>query len=94
MPRRTENAEQKIAGVKFLKIGVKNILIGVALIGGAGILLYLFFGRPNIVGMNIRTAEGFGIMLLAGFYGIWKLVNGIVYLVCPQSEKESITGIS
>jgi hypothetical protein len=51
MPRRTENAERKIAGVKCLKIGVKNILIGVALIGGAGILLHLFFGRPNIVGM-------------------------------------------
>jgi hypothetical protein len=39
----------------------------------------------------MSAGKGFGVLMLAGGYGLWKLVNGIIYLVRPQSEHQSIT---
>jgi hypothetical protein len=33
------------------------------------------------------------VVLLAGLYGFWKLIKGIVYLLRPQSEHKSIPDI-
>jgi len=67
--------------------GIKNILIGVALIGVAGISLYLILTSS----LNVRRGRGFGAVIVGGVYGIWKLVNGIIDLVRPQSEDGSIS---
>ena|SRR5579859_3954091 len=76
------------------RLGVRNIVIGVALIGTAGIMLYSLFASSHIPSLTVSSAKGYGIVVLAGVYGIWKLVNGIVCLVRPQSEHESIPDIS
>jgi hypothetical protein len=76
------------------RLGIKNILIGVALIGVCGIMLHLIYKRQNIGSLTVRNAKGFGVILLAGLYGLWKLVNGIIYLVRPQSEHESIPDLT
>ena len=85
------NAERN---AEIRRLGIRDILIGVALIGTAGILLYSLFAGSHIPSLTVRSAKGYGVVVLAGFYGIWKLVNGIIYLVRPQSEHESIPDIT
>lgn len=68
--------------------GLRNILVGVALIAAAGVLLSLV-----LAGIDLPV-EGYGILVLAALYGSWKLVSGIVALFKPQSEHESISNIS
>ena len=33
-------------------------------------------------------------MMIGGYYGLSKLIDGIVYLVRPQSKDEALSGIS
>ncbi len=75
-------------------LGIRNILIGAALTGGAGIFFYLLFARSHIPRVNVRSAKGYGFLVLLAFYGLWKVVNGIIYLVRPKSEHGSIPDIS
>lgn len=75
-------------------LGIRNILIGAALTGGAGIFFYLLFARSHIPRVNVRSAKGYGFLFLLAFYGLWKLVNGIIYLVRPKSEPGSIPDLS
>ncbi|HXD00599.1 MAG TPA: hypothetical protein VN048_14760 [Verrucomicrobiae bacterium] len=78
-------------------IGLRNTLIGAALFGGAAIGIYLFV-------TNGHNHSGFGYghhgyggalggLAIAGVYGLWKLMKGIIYLIRPQSEHESIPDI-
>ena len=73
------------------KIGFRNVLIGGILAGAAGVTLYLAFAIANAGSGIIRALA---VVLLAGFYGLWKLVKGLVYLVRPQSEHGSIPDIA
>jgi hypothetical protein len=70
------------------KIGRRNVLIGSLLTGAAGILLYLVWADIHL------PVEGYGILMVAASYGMWKLVTGISYLVRPQCEHESICDMS
>ena len=80
------------------RIGIKNTFIGAALTIGAGIFFYWSFKNVDIDQMNSRSARGFVTMALVitigGFYGLWKLMDGITYLVRPQSEAKSLSEIS
>ena len=81
------------------KIGFRNALIGAALIAGAGIVLYLSFKylsahNTGYYGSQRGVGGIIGLSLIGVFYGLWKLVNGIVDLVRPQSEDESIPDLS
>jgi hypothetical protein len=75
-------------------IGLKNTVVGVALILGAGIVICLFFNYGH---SHRGTGSSYGIIIgspvVAAFYGLWKLMKGIIYLVRPQSEHESIPDI-
>jgi len=71
------------------KIGIRNTLIGAALVPGAGITFYLCLRTGNSSG----SARGAAVCLFGVFYGIWKLYKGIIYLVRPQSERKSIPDI-
>ena len=73
------------------KMGIKDTLIGVVLTAASGSLIYYMLTRSEIPHSSMSAGKGFGVLLLAGGYGLWKLVNGIIYLVCPQSEHQSIT---
>ncbi|HZR16382.1 MAG TPA: hypothetical protein VFE51_03570 [Verrucomicrobiae bacterium] len=69
------------------RIGLRNVLIGAVLTIAASITIYLwlpFLGNANY---------GVGLVGIAGIYGFWKLVRGIVYLVRPQSEPKSMADI-
>jgi hypothetical protein len=72
-------------------IGLRRILIGLALLGGSGITFYLFIeGRHSHGWHGSRYGSGLAGAVLAGIYGFWKLVNGIFDLLVPRSEHDSI----
>ena len=76
------------------KLGIKNVLIGVALIGAAGIFFYPLYASSHIPSVSVRSGKGYGVLFGAALYGLWKLVKGIIYLVRPKSEHGSIPDIS
>ena len=76
------------------KLGIRDVLIGVVLIGAAGIYFYWLFAGSHIPSLNVWSAKGYGVLVLVAFYGLWRLVNGIIRLVRPKSEHGSIPDIS
>jgi uncharacterized protein YjeT (DUF2065 family) len=72
------------------RIGLRNLLIGVVLTSAAGVTLYVAFAIASAASGLIKALA---VVLLAGLYGLAKLVKGIVYLVHPQSEHKSIPDI-
>lgn len=76
------------------KLGIRDVLIGVALIGAAGVFFYWLFTSSHIPRVRVRSAKGYGVLALAAFYGLWRLVNGIIRLVRPKAEHGSIPDIS
>jgi len=76
------------------KLGTRDVLIGVVLIGAAGISLYWLFAGSHIPSLTVRSAKGYGVLVLVAIYGLWRLVNGIIRLVRPKSEHGSIPDIS
>ncbi len=76
------------------KLGIKNTLIGAGLLSVSGITIHSLLAIPANYGYRLSAGRGVGIMVLVGLYGLWKLTNGIIYLVRPQSEHESITDLT
>jgi hypothetical protein len=72
------------------RIGVRNILEGGVLAAAASVALYLGLRVSSATSGIIRVLA---IVLLAGIYGFWKLIKGIVYVLRPQSEHKSIPDI-
>jgi hypothetical protein len=75
------------------KLGMRDVLIGVALIGVAGVFFYWLFRPSHIPTAGVRSAKGFGVLVVAALYGFWRLVNGIIRLVRPKAEHGSIPDI-
>lgn len=73
------------------RIGLRNVLIGSTLFGAAGATLYLSFA---IASAGSGIVKALAVVMMAGIYGLWKLVKGIIYLVRPQSEHRSIADIA
>jgi len=76
------------------RLGMRDVLIGGALLGLAGVFFYLLFVGSHAPSVSARHARGFAIPAIAAAYGLWRLVNGIVRLLRPQSEHSSMTDIS
>jgi hypothetical protein len=74
--------------------GIKNILIGLPPVVASGVLLHLIYRSPSNGSFKIGAGKLVGLLCLAGFYGLWKLVNGIFNLFRPQSEEGSISDIT
>ena len=72
-------------------MGIKDTLIGVVLTGVSGFLIYYLLSQSEIPHSTAHAGKGLGILMLGAGYGLWKLANGIIYLVRPQSEHQSIT---
>src|SRR5882672_5942033 len=72
------------------KIGLRNVLIGLVLTGAAGATLYI--ALPLASGTS-GIIKALAVVVLAGLYGLSKLVKGAVYHVRPQSEHKSIPDI-
>ena len=73
------------------RLGIRRILIGSVVIGVTGISLYALLATP---GVSIGVGRACGFLTLAALYGLWKLVDGIFFLVRPKSEHRSIPDIS
>ena len=76
------------------KLGIRDVLIGVALIGAAGGYFYWLFRSSHLPRVGVRSGKGHGVLALAAFYGLWRLINGIIRLVRPKAEHGSIPDIS
>ena len=87
--RRADPGLQSGGYQEIRKKGVKNTLIGAVLLGGSGSLIYYLLTRSEMPHFSTRAGKGLGILMLGAGYGLWKLVNGIIYLVRPQSEHQS-----
>jgi hypothetical protein len=79
---------ERIAEVK--KLGLRDVLIGVTLIGVAGVFFYCSFTSSHVTGVTANGAKGYGVLAVAALYGLWRLVNGIIRLVRPKAEHGSI----
>jgi hypothetical protein len=75
------------------KLGIKNTLIGAVLIAISGIAIHFLLAIPKSSGWYLSAGRGVAISVLVGFYSLWKLTNGIIYLVRPQSEHQSISDL-
>jgi len=77
------------------RLGLKKTVIGLGLIGVSAIFFYtLFAGWVYLPELRGRAGGGYGIAALVGFYGLWKLVDGIVYLIRPKSEHRSVPDLT
>ncbi len=78
------------------KIGIKNTTIGAILLGIAVTGIYLICANSSSSDRVVKVGTGkiLGVLACLGLYGLWKLGNGIIYLVRPQSEEKSITDLS
>ena len=72
---------------------IKKIVLGGGLFAAA-VLFVLHAATNRNFSWSERTAKGVAVICLVGIYGFCKLINGIIYLVRPQCETESITEIS
>jgi hypothetical protein len=77
------------------RLGIKHVLLGALIFSASGSLLYLAFKHPHMYtnGLHRSSGTSLGMLIFGIFYGLWKLVNGIIYLVRPQSEDASIPDI-
>jgi len=86
------NAERNF---ELRKIGTKKAIIGAALTVGSCIFFYWSLSHVDIDKMNYRIARVFAaisiVIALGGFYGLSKLIDGIIYLFRPQSISKSIS---
>jgi len=72
------------------QIGFRNLIVGILLTGVAGVALLLILPHGYLGSGFVKLSA---LILMAGCYGLWKLVRGIAYLVRPQSEHKSIPDI-
>jgi hypothetical protein len=92
-----DDAEAKIEewvlerNAEIRRLGIRSTLIGCLFVGVSGILLCFLLGEP---GVTIGVGRACAFLILAALYGVWKLVNGIYWLVRPKSEERSIPDIS
>ena len=77
------------------RIGIKNTLVGISILTVSSTLLYLRIKNLEMSSGSGRTLRGrgaeLGVLGFGIFYGLWRLVNGIIGLVRPQSEDGSIS---
>jgi hypothetical protein len=82
---RERNAEIRLCAVQ-------KILLGSALLIFAGSCI-CFLSTAKRVSASTSGGKAFGTILLAGFYGLWKLVDGLFYFIRPQADEESVSDL-
>lgn len=97
-------ADQAIAGFieerlrEIRRTGFRKVLIG-ALTLGASLygfaLLWAWIEDPRSMRGSMRHGGYLFALLLVGlFFGIWKLVDGAIYMLRPQLESKSVSDLS
>jgi len=91
-----EDADAKIAeftherNAEIRGRGIKNILIGAALIVGGSILLCYSHATANTPMGRVRSGKGLAGLVIVMLFGLWRLVTGIILVAWPKSEHGSI----
>ena len=75
------------------KTGIRGICIGAAIVCGAALWLCYELEHPSKL-FPSRQGKAIFFLILIGLYGAWRLANGLIYLLRPQSEKRSVGEIS
>lgn len=84
--------------VEIRKLGIKDVFIGISLLGAVGVYLYLFIDSAMDSTIRDRRRDGWYaffiiLALYSFFYGLWRLMNGIIRLVRPKHDEGSIPDI-
>jgi hypothetical protein len=75
-------------------IGFQKLLTGVVLIFAVGVLCFIFLGEDADLhshsdsGGSYLRGRGLGMVLLAGMFGLWNIVRGVICLIRAQSGNE------
>jgi hypothetical protein len=79
------------------QLGIRRICLGSLIVIGAASFFLVIPERAELEAMNRLLFKGFISLAVAigfgGIYGLYKLAEGIVYVVCPKSERSSIPDI-
>ena len=75
------------------KSGLRDASIGATVVCVCASFIYYEFKHPSNL-FPSRQGKAMFFSYVAGLYGIWRLVNGLVWLVRPTSEKRSITELA
>ncbi len=74
------------------KIGIRSILVGLAILCGGGAVLYPCFRYFDSL-THINRPIFFIVSMATGIYGTWNLLRGAAWLLRPQAEHNSISDI-
>jgi hypothetical protein len=75
------------------RMGKRDVLIGVALMSIAGIFFYLIKPSNGHI-FRVSYFKVVGLFGLAGAYGFWRLINGIIRLLRPKLEQGAISDVT
>lgn len=76
------------------RIGFQKLLAGVVLLFAVGVLCFILLDEDadlhshSYSGGSYLRGRGLGMVLLAGVFGLWNIVRGVIYLVRAQSGNE------
>ena len=73
------------------RLGIRNVLIGSVLTCAAGGTLYLALPVASATSGIVKALV---VVLLAGIYGVWKLMRGVFSVIRPESEHRAIPDIN
>jgi hypothetical protein len=79
------------------KIALRNVLVGGGLSGAMVLMFFLVFKHPDNLGTHVAghiAGKGIAVFVVGGVYGFWKLIDGLIDLIRPQSESKSIPDMS
>jgi len=72
------------------KCSIRRILVGAALVLPGAFEVYLLLGKAPIHGSLVGHGRAMGFAFALALYGLWKMTNGIIGIIRPQSEHDSI----
>jgi hypothetical protein len=83
---------ERFAAVR--RAGLRKIIIGSTIALVCGLLLYAAFSAlAGGAASSRRGSGGLGVIVVIGFYGLWLLIDGLIYLFRPGAETLCLTKI-
>jgi len=84
-----------VRSAEIRKKGIKQICVGAALLLTASVFFYFSFRRLSLNQLDATGSRAFVgtsiTIALGGFYGVFKLIDGIIHLFRPQLENQSLS---
>jgi len=74
-------------------LAIKSVIIGLALIVLSGTAIWATFSAHAAFSLTSTTAKGDAAAVIAGCYGVWRLIGGIFDFVSPKANQRSVSGM-